>query len=97
MSTRGARLLTLVAGFTVTTLVAATMPFADPDKAVGVLGVLEIVIGAGLLSRRAHRIFLVAVVVHLAGTFLTVVMASSLLWRRGRSLPAPRSRSCSRV
>ena len=66
----------------VTQLVGATLPFADPKGAVRVLGVLEIVIGIGL-SRRSRRAFLIAVVIHLAGTFLTVVMAPALLWSHG--------------
>ena len=75
--------LKLAGASPVTQLVGATLPFADPKSAVRVLGVLEIIIGIGLLSRRSHRAFLIAVVIHLAGTFLTVVMAPALLWSHG--------------
>src|SRR5262249_28615674 len=61
----------------------STIPWANPDAAVRFLGAVELVIGLGLLSRRAHRVFLIAVVVHLAGTFTTVVMVPAQLWRHG--------------
>jgi putative oxidoreductase len=75
--------LKLTGSSPVTTLVTAAIPFGDPEVVVRVLGVLELVIGLGLLSRRAHRVFLAVVVLHLAGTFSTVAMAPELLWRHG--------------
>jgi putative oxidoreductase len=70
----------------VVALVSATVPFADGNVGVRVLGAVEILLGLGMLLGRWRRAVLVSVVAHLAGTFLTVVMAPGLLWRHGNPL-----------
>jgi putative oxidoreductase len=67
-------------------LVGATMPFADPQTVVPVLGVVEIVLGATLLSGRLQRLALVALSAHLTGTFLTFVMAPERMFAAGDPL-----------
>jgi uncharacterized membrane protein YphA (DoxX/SURF4 family) len=61
-------------------LIAATLPFLDPDLSVPALGVVEIVIGLVLAAGVLPRITLLVLVGHLAGTFLTFVTASELMW-----------------
>jgi putative oxidoreductase len=70
----------------VVSLVGATLPFADPHDVVPVLGVVEIALGAGLLSVRLQRLALVALSAHLAGTFLTFVMAPGRMFAAGDPL-----------
>jgi putative oxidoreductase len=55
-------------------MVAATLPWADPNVIVPVLGGIEVLLGLGLLSGVALRLVLPALALHLTGTFLTFVM-----------------------
>lgn len=64
-------------------LVADTLPFANPTIAVDALGAVEMLLGAGLLVGRAQRLLLLACVMHLAGTFLTFVVAPHLMFDHG--------------
>ena len=61
-------------------LIAATLPFLDPDIAVPVLGGVEVVIGLALALGMLPRITLLVLAGHLAGTFLTFLTASELMW-----------------
>ena len=61
-------------------LIAATLPFLDPDVAVPVLGGVEVVIGLALALAVFPRITLLVLAGHLAGTFLTFLTASELMW-----------------
>jgi uncharacterized membrane protein YphA (DoxX/SURF4 family) len=70
----------------VANLVSATLPWADPHFVVPVLGGVEAVIGMALLLGRAQRAVLLILSAHLAGTFLTFVMAPSLTMRHGNPL-----------
>jgi putative oxidoreductase len=70
----------------VTTLVSATLPWGDPDMVVRLLGVVEVGLGIGLLVGKAQRLLLVVLALHLAGTFLTFVMAPSLTMQGGNPL-----------
>lgn len=70
----------------VATLVAATLPWANPSVVVHVLGVVEVGLAIGLLIGRVQRWLLVALAVHLSGTFLTFVMAPSMTMRHGDPL-----------
>ena len=76
-------LLKLAGDSPVTTLVGATLPWGDPDTVVRVLGVVEVGLGIGLLVGKAQRLLLVVLALHLAGTFLTFVMAPSLTMQGG--------------
>ena len=67
-------------------LVGATLPFADPHTVVPVLGVVEIVLGTTLMSGRLQRLALLALSAHLAGTFLTFVMAPQRMFAAGDPL-----------
>jgi putative oxidoreductase len=55
-------------------MVAATLPWADPNVIVPLLGGIEVLLGLGLLSGIALRLVLPALALHLTGTFLTFVM-----------------------
>jgi putative oxidoreductase len=55
-------------------MVAATLPWADPNVIVPVLGGIEVLLGLGLLSGIALRLVLPALAMHLTGTFLTFIM-----------------------
>lgn len=72
--------LKLVGSSPVHDLIAQTLPFVDADLAVPVLGAVEIVIGLALAAGVLPRITLLVLCGHLAGTFLTFVTASELMW-----------------
>src|SRR3954468_17847687 len=72
--------LKLVGSSPVHELIAATLPFVDADISVPVLGVVEIVLGLALASRIFPRITLLVLSGLLAGTFLTFLTASELMW-----------------
>ena len=61
-------------------LIAQTLPFLDAGLAVPALGVVEIVLGLALAAGVLPRITLLVLSGHLAGTFLTFVTASELMW-----------------
>ncbi|UOY02317.1 DoxX family protein [Blastococcus sp. PRF04-17] len=61
-------------------LIGQTLPFIDADLAVPALGVVEVVIGLVLAAGILPRITLLVLAGHLAGTFLTFVTASELMW-----------------
>lgn len=64
-----------VIGFSpVKAMVAGTLPWADPNVIVPLLGGVEVLLGLGLLAGVALSLVLPALVAHLAGTFLTFVM-----------------------
>ena len=67
----------------VETLLAETLPFIDASISVPVLGAIEVVIGLALAIGRLPRIVLLVLAGHLAGTFLTFVTASELMWGDG--------------
>lgn len=61
-------------------LLAATLPFIDADLSVPALGIVEIVIGLALAVGRLPRVTLLVLAGHLAGTFLTFVTATELMF-----------------
>jgi len=61
-------------------LIAATLPFLDADISVPALGAVEVVIGLVLAAGVLPRITLLVLAGHLAGTFLTFVTASELMF-----------------
>ena len=67
----------------VETLLAETLPFIDAGISVPVLGVVEVVLGIALAIGKLPRIVLLVLAGHLAGTFLTFVTASELMWGDG--------------
>lgn len=79
-------LLKLIGESPVTGLVAATVPFGDPGTVMIALGAVEVILGAALLLGRAQRLLLLALAGHLAGTFLSFVMAPELMMRDGNPL-----------
>jgi putative oxidoreductase len=64
-------------------LLAETLPFIDPGISVPVLGAVEVALGVALVVGRLPRIVLLVLAGHLAGTFLTFVTASELMWGDG--------------
>jgi uncharacterized membrane protein YphA (DoxX/SURF4 family) len=61
-------------------LIAQTLPFVSADISVPALGVVEVVIGLVLAAGVLPRITLLVLAGHLAGTFLTFVTASQLMF-----------------
>ena len=61
-------------------LLAETLPFIDPGISVPVLGGVEVALGIVLAVGVLPRIVLLVMAGHLAGTFLTFVTASELMW-----------------
>jgi uncharacterized membrane protein YphA (DoxX/SURF4 family) len=70
----------------VAALVSATLPWGNPDVVVPLLGAVEVGLGIGLLVGRARRLLLLALAAHLAGTFLTFLMAPGLTMQNGNPL-----------
>jgi len=67
-------------------LVAGTLPWFDPDWFVPALGSFEVLIGLGLVSGLLLGWVCAAMVAHLGGTFLTVVMQPDALFQHGNPL-----------
>ena len=67
-------------------LVSATLPWAEPQLLMPVLGAVEILLGVGLLLGRAQRLLLLLLAAHLSGTFLTFVVAPDLIFQHGSPL-----------
>jgi putative oxidoreductase len=67
-------------------LIAALIPFVDPGVSVPLMGVLEVLLGAGLLLGRRMPIFLGAVTLHLSGTFLVLLLRPDVAFVDGNPL-----------
>jgi uncharacterized membrane protein YphA (DoxX/SURF4 family) len=67
-------------------LVAGTLPWADRDLVVPVLGGVEVLLGLALVLGVGLRLVLPALVGHLAGTFLTFVMLPDLMFQDANPL-----------
>jgi uncharacterized membrane protein YphA (DoxX/SURF4 family) len=70
----------------VAAMVAGTLPWADPHMVVPVLGAVEVLLGAALVSGVALRLALPVLAAHLCGTFLTFVMLPGLMFAQGDPL-----------
>jgi uncharacterized membrane protein YkgB len=70
----------------VSDLVAATVYWVDPDWFVVSLGVVEMVVGAGLILRRAMRIILAVFLAQMAGTFLVLILLPDIAFQDGNPL-----------
>jgi putative oxidoreductase len=79
-------LLKVLGDSPVTRLVTATVPFGNPHVVVGVLGGVEVALGAWLALGRAPRLLALCLVGHLTGTFLTFLMAPSMTMRHDNPL-----------
>ncbi len=64
-------------------LLAETLPFIDAGISVPLLGAVEVALGLALVVGKLPRIVLLVLAGHLAGTFLTFVTASELMWGDG--------------
>jgi len=67
-------------------LLAATLPFIPADVVVPALGGIEVVLGLAVASGIFRRITLLVLVGHLAGTFLTFVTATALMFQDANPL-----------
>jgi putative oxidoreductase len=67
-------------------LVARALPFLPPDVAVKGMGVLELLIGAGLLSGWAIRVTMLIFFVQMLGTFLILVFEPDQSFQHGNPL-----------
>ena len=72
--------LKLIGASPVHELIAQTLPFIDADLSVPVLGGVEVAIGLVLAVGFLPRLTLLVLAGHLAGTFLTFLTASELMW-----------------
>ncbi|MEU4441715.1 DUF417 family protein [Actinosynnema sp. NPDC050801] len=76
-----------VAGTTpVAELVAQTVPWLDPGVFVLTLGVVEVALGIALVVGRRLRWVALLVVLHLVGTFSTLVVQPSVAFQTGNPL-----------
>ncbi|CCH30037.1 DoxX family protein [Actinosynnema sp. NPDC047251] len=67
-------------------LVHATLPWVSRGLLLPVLGGVEVALGVALLIGRPWRATLVAVGLHLVGTFLVFLQAPALTWTDGNPL-----------
>jgi putative oxidoreductase len=67
-------------------LVAGTLPWADRDLVLPVLGGVEVLLGIALVAGIGLRLALPALVAHLAGTFLTFVMLPGQMFQDSNPL-----------
>ncbi len=67
-------------------LVADTLPFLDRHWLVPGMGVLEVLLGVGLLARWRFRIILLTMIGHLSGTFLVLLVLPNLAFQQGNPL-----------
>jgi len=79
-------LLKVVGKSPVADLVARTVYWVRPELFVPFLGIWEIVIGLGLLLRRALRLTLLLFWLQLAGTFLVIVLRPDIAFQGGNPL-----------
>jgi putative oxidoreductase len=70
----------------VSDLVAATVYWVDPNWFVPLLGVVEILVGAGLIFRRALRLILAVFLAQMAGTFLVLIVLPDVAFQDGNPL-----------
>lgn len=70
----------------VSELVAAVVYWVDPSWFVPVLGVFEVLVGAGLLAGVGMRLVLFLLVAQLIGTFLVLVVRPDLAFQSGNPL-----------
>jgi uncharacterized membrane protein YkgB len=72
--------LKMISRSDVFSLVAGTLPFLNPYVFVPALGVIEVLLGLGLVFGRMPRLVFILVLAHLAGTFLTIFTVPNMLW-----------------
>ena len=72
--------LKLIGASPVHDLIARTLPFISADLSVPALGVVEVALGLVLALGILPRVTLLVMAGHLAGTFLSFVTASELMW-----------------
>lgn len=70
----------------VSELVARTVYWFDPDVVVPTLGVIEVVIGSGLIGGVFLRVVLLLFAGQMAGTFLTFIVLPHVCFRDGNPL-----------
>jgi putative oxidoreductase len=70
----------------VAAIVAGTLPWADPQVAVPVLGAAELALGAVMMTGFAARVVLPLLAAHLSGTFLALVMLPGLMFNGNNPL-----------
>lgn len=70
----------------VSELVAATVYWVDPDWFVPFLGVVEILVGLGLLTRIGLRTILAVFMLQMAGTFMVLVLLPEVAFQDGNPL-----------
>ncbi|MGQ0572485.1 MAG: DoxX family membrane protein, partial [Armatimonadota bacterium] len=64
-------------------LVAATVYWVKPEVFIPLLGVWEVVVGAGLIARVAVRLVLLLFWLQMAGTFLVLIAHPELAFQSG--------------
>jgi putative oxidoreductase len=78
--------LKLIGDSPVKAMIAATLPWINPDIGVPTLGVIEIALGIALVARKLVRVTLLVLAGHLSGTFLTFLVAPDLMMQHGNPL-----------
>jgi uncharacterized membrane protein YkgB len=78
--------LKVIGSSPVADLVAQTLPWLPPEIVVPIIGVWEIFVGFGLLTRFALRVTLLFFFVQMAGTFLVLATQPELAFQNGNPL-----------
>ena len=79
-------LLKVIGVTPVANLVAVVIYWVPPTVSVPLVGMFEIILGLGLLSGLALRLTLLLLWLHLAGTFLVLVVRPDLAFQNGNPL-----------
>jgi putative oxidoreductase len=67
-------------------LVANTLPFIDRYWLIPTMGMLEVALAVGLVVPRLRRIALPALIAHLSGTFLVLLVQPNVAFQQGNPL-----------
>jgi len=78
--------LKVVGSSPVYALIGATLPWFDPHITVPLIGVVEVLLGIGLMIPRARPLVLIGLSAHLCGTFLTFAVAPDWMFRNADPL-----------
>ena len=73
-------LLKVIGRSPIKSLVVAAMPFMQNDVLFGIFGAIEVFLGLGLLFRRTRGYAALGIILHLLGTFSTLLLASTKIF-----------------
>ena len=64
-------------------LVEASLPFMSNDNFFRLFGIIEVILGVGLLFKKFREYFAIAILLHLLGTMAGIVLSPQILFGNG--------------